>query len=116
MAHGGIAILAVVFALSYAVFNIAVAIAREIVSVLQQHAYDEESGRSLTITVADTTIAFAEVLLYAITTGLVLLALFVTWLVTRGMSSTCPECRSHVPPAATVCRYCTSELPPASDA
>jgi large-conductance mechanosensitive channel len=117
MAHGGIAILAVAFALAFATFNVATSLAREIVSVVQQQTYDEGSGRSLDFTIADTVISYAELLYYGIALVLLCLALFATWWLTRRTARACPECLSSVPAAASVCRYCTADLsPPPADA
>jgi hypothetical protein len=118
MAHGGIAILAIVFALGYAAFGLANSLAREIVSVLQQRGYDEGGGGSpLSFTIDETAISYAEVLLYAIVVTFVALLLLGTWWLTRRTTRVCPECRSSVPATASICRYCTTELsPPAADA
>jgi hypothetical protein len=118
MAHGGIATLAIVFALGYAAFGLANSVAREVVSVLQQRGFDEEGGGTpLSFTIDETTISYAEVLLYAIAVALVLLFLLGTWLLTRRTTSVCPECRSSVPATASICRFCTTELsPPGADA
>lgn len=112
MSHGGVALLAIVFALAFSAFNVAAALAREVVSVLQQQTFDEAGGGSLSFTIADTTISYGEVLLYAITFALVAVGLFAAWWLTRGIERICSECRSHVPADATVCRFCTSELQP----
>jgi large conductance mechanosensitive channel len=112
LAHGGIALLAVVFALAAALFGLATALAGEVVSVLQQQTFDEGGGGTLSFSIADTEISYAEVLLYGITAALVALALFAVWTLTRRAELTCPECLSRVPAAASICRYCTSELPP----
>ncbi len=112
LAHGGIAILAVVFALALAAFNLATAFAREVISVLQQHTFDEESGSSLTVTIAGTEIFYGEALLHAITLALVVLALFAAWLLTRRGTRFCPECRASVPVSASICRFCTTDLQP----
>jgi large conductance mechanosensitive channel len=110
LAHGGIAVLAVLFALSFATFNLAVAVSRELVSALQQRAFDEDGGGDLSFTIFGTNISYAEVLLYAIAFVIVAAGLLGTWLLTRRDMRTCPECRSHVPREATTCRFCTSEL------
>ena len=110
-AHGGIAILAVVFALALATFNLATALAREVVSALQQHALGGEFGGALTFTVWETDVYYGEALLYGLTFVLAAAALLGIWLLARRASRTCPECRSSVPATASVCRYCTTELP-----
>jgi large conductance mechanosensitive channel len=110
LAHGGIAVLAVLFALSFATFNLAVAVSRELVSALQQRAFDEDGEGDLSFTIFGTNISYAEVLLYAIAFVIVAAGLLGTWLLTRRDMRTCPECRSHVPREATTCRFCTSEL------
>jgi hypothetical protein len=111
LAHGEIALLAVVFALAFATFNLGVAIAREVVSVIGQKTVDEDGGGgTLSFTVRGTTISYAEVLYYAIALAIVAACLYGTWLASRGRTRTCQECRSQVPRAASVCRFCTSEL------
>jgi len=112
LAHGGIAALAIVFALSFATFNLAVAVAREVVSALQQQTIDEEGGRDLSFTIFGTTIFYSEILLYAIALLIVALGLLGAWLVTRREMRICPECKSDVPAEASICRFCTSELQP----
>lgn len=112
LAHGGIAILAAVFALAFAAFNLAVALAQQVVSAIQQHTFDEESGGSLEFTVFGTRVVYAEVLLYAITVALVAAGLLATWILTRRELRVCKECRSPVPAKASICRFCTSELEP----
>lgn len=111
LAHGGIAGLAVVFALALAGFNLAVSIANQIVSALQQHTFDG-SGDGLTFTIFETDVAYGDVLLYAIALVLVAAGFYGTWLLTRRLTQICPECRSRVSSEATICRYCTSELGP----
>lgn len=112
MAHGGIALLATVFALAFVAFSLATALAREVVSVLQQRTVDEESGDSLSFTIDGTRISYSEVLYYAIALVLVVLGLYGSWLLARRTDRVCPECRSRVPATATVCRFCTSDLEP----
>jgi large conductance mechanosensitive channel len=112
LAHGGIALLAVVFALAFAAFNLASALAREVVSALQQHTIDSEGHGGLSFTVAHTTISYDTVLWYAITLALVAGALLGLWLLTRSTTRVCPECGSQVPRSASICRFCTSELEP----
>ena len=112
MAHGGIAILAVVFALGFASFGLATSLAREIVSVLQQQTFDEAGGGGLSFRIADTEISYADVLLYGLAVALLALMLLGILLLTRRAARFCPECRSSVPAAASVCRYCTSDLTP----
>ena len=110
MAHGGIAILAIVFALALATFGIATAIAEVVVAIVQQHALEEESAGDLSFRIAGTTIFYAGVLQAAIAVAFVVAGLYLVARLTRGALRTCPECRSEVPRAASVCRYCTTEL------
>ena len=110
LAHGGVAILASVFALAFAGFYLARALAELIYSAIEQHTLDEGEVAGA-FTVFDTRIAYSELLLYAITLTLLGLALYGTWRLTRTTSRVCPECRSSVPAMASVCRYCTTELP-----
>lgn len=110
MAHGGIAVLAVVFALAFALVEVADAIAEVAVAVLQQLAVDEERGGDLSFTIADTTIFYSAVLRGVFAVLVVVAALYGTWRLARRGVRTCPECRSEVPSEASVCRYCTTEL------
>jgi large conductance mechanosensitive channel len=112
LAHGGIALLALVFALAFAAFNLASALAREVVSALQQHTIDSEGGGGLRFRVAGTTFSYDTVLWYAITLALLASGLFGLWVLTRGTTRVCPECSSQVPRSASICRFCTSELGP----
>ncbi|HEU4972169.1 MAG TPA: hypothetical protein VFT35_09655 [Gaiellaceae bacterium] len=109
LSEGGIAILAIVFALAFATFNVAVAIAQQVVSALVQNTVDD-NGQALSFTVFGTTISYSEVLYYGIALVLVAGALYGAWLASRRTARICPECMSQVPQAATICRYCTSEL------
>ena len=117
LAHGGVAVLAVVFALAYGVISLASAVANEVVSVLQQATYDEEAGTGsfLEFTVWGTDIAYGAALQSAIVLTLVAAALFALWRVTRSSQRSCPECLSDVPRTASVCRYCTAELTAGAD-
>jgi len=111
LARGGIALLAVVFALATAAVSIASALAGQVVSVLQQRLYDPESESGLLrFTVFGTDVDYALVLQSAIVLALIAVALFVFWRITRDASRICPECRSAIPREASVCRYCTAEL------
>jgi hypothetical protein len=110
LAHGGIAVLAIVFALALAAFNLAVAISREVISVLVQHTSDDNGGGFLSFTVFETEISYGEALYYAIAIMLLAASLHGAWLLSRHTTRICPECESQVPREASVCRYCTSEL------
>ena len=110
LAHGGIAILAIVFALAFAVFNIAVAISREVISVLQQHLAGEDGRGFFSFTVFETEIAYVEVLYFAIVVALLAAGLLAAWLLTRDRTRVCGECLSRVPGEARICRFCTSDL------
>jgi hypothetical protein len=117
MAHGGIAILAIVLAVALVLVDVALVLSREIVSIVQQQSADTDEGWTFDFTIGDTTISYAELLHYGIALVLIALALWGSWLLTRRAARTCPECRSSVPAQASVCRYCTTELsPPPADA
>ncbi|MGH3066313.1 MAG: hypothetical protein ACRDOF_08400 [Gaiellaceae bacterium] len=111
LAHGGIAVLAIVFALALAMFNLATALAQQVISVLQQNFHDPETGGTLEFRLAGTDIYYGEALLYGLVLALVVGALYTIWRWTRGSVRACPECRSDVPRTASICRFCTSELP-----
>ena len=102
--------LAIVFALAFAAFNLAVAISREVISVLVQHTSDDNDGGFLSFTVFETEISYGEALYYAIAIMLLATSLYGAWLLSRHTTRICPECESQVPREASVCRYCTSEL------
>lgn len=112
MAHGGIAVLAVVFALAFAAFEVADAVAEVAVAVIQQLAIDEQEGGDISFTIAGTTVYYSGVLHAALGAVLLVGAFYAVWRLGRGVTRTCPECRSDVPRQASICRYCTTELPP----
>jgi large conductance mechanosensitive channel len=113
LAHGGIALLAVVFALAAATVSLANALAQQVVSAIEQSLYDPDTftGGLLRFTVFGTNVDYALVLQAGIVVVLIGGALFGLWRLTRDALRPCPECRSEVPREATVCRYCTTELP-----
>jgi large conductance mechanosensitive channel len=113
LAHGGVAVLAVVFALAYGVISLASALANQIISVLQQATYDRATGTGglLEFTVWSTDISYGELLSSAIVLALVGVTLYALWRITGNERKSCPECASDVPKHASVCRYCTTELP-----
>lgn len=114
LAHGGIAVLAVVFALAFAAFELADSVSEATVAALQQHLVDPASGGSgFDFRIADTEFDLYVVVRAA--TALILIAalLFVVWRLTRHESRECPECCSEIPLDASVCRYCTADLPEA---
>jgi hypothetical protein len=116
LAHGGIAILAIVFALAFAAFELVQSIAYQVVLAIQQ-GFDDESGDPVfDFTIADTRVDVTEVVLFAITVTLLTGALFGVWWLTRRTTRTCTECRSAVPAGASICRFCTTELAPSTDA
>jgi large conductance mechanosensitive channel len=112
LAHGGVAVLALVFALAYAAVTLASAVANEVVSVLSQAIYGEEGGFGgyFEFTVWGTDISYYAILQTSIVVALVAGLLFALWRSTRGSHRNCPECRSDVPKQASVCRYCTADL------
>ena len=112
MAHGGIAVLAVVFALALAMFELATATAQSVVFAIQQRASD--SGSDLSLAILGTEIYYAQVLAAALAALLVVAVLYVVWRLAWGATRECPECTSEVPRRASVCRYCTTELPEAT--
>jgi large conductance mechanosensitive channel len=111
LAHGGIAVLAVVFALAFAAFALADAVAEVAVVALQQHVIDAETGGALAFSIAGTDIDYTRSLQGALSVLLIAGAFFALWRLARSAVRTCPECCSDVPRPASVCRYCTAELP-----
>lgn len=114
LARGGMPILAVGFALAFAAISLANSVAQEVISVLVQ-TLDEGDGVTLQFTVAGTDVHYGFVLQSAIVVSFVTALLFAVWHLTRGITRTCPECRSEVPRQASICRYCTIELPAATE-
>ena len=115
LAHGGIAVLAGLFALAFALFGVAQSLSFVIVYAVQQHLVDENDGGSG----FDFRIAGTEFDLYSITEAALALVvvvgfLFLAWKLTQRESRECPACHSDVPVGATVCRYCTTDLPEAA--
>jgi cytochrome c1 len=110
LAHGGIAILALVFALAFAAFYLADALAQVAVVALQQHAIDPETGGDLAFSIAGTRIEYARALQNTLAVFLIAIAMLSVWRLTRRVTRVCPECRSDIPREASVCRYCTTEL------
>jgi uncharacterized membrane protein YccC len=113
VAHGGIAILAVVFALALAAYHLANALAQVAVYVLNQHAGTEEFD-ILDFEVFGTEIFLDEIVRTALALVLVAAGLVGAWWLTRGSTRRCPECRSDISRDARICRYCTTELEPGS--
>lgn len=112
LGHGGIAILALVFALAFAGFYLANALAQVVIFVVQQHVGDPEAGGSgLQFRIVGTDIDYSFVLQSSIATLLVAGALYGAWQLTQSAARTCPECLSAIPREASVCRFCTAELP-----
>jgi large-conductance mechanosensitive channel len=111
LSRGGVAVLAVIFAIAFAAFALASSFAQVLVYALQQNVGELETGNPLDFHVGDTSIDFTLVLQGAVTLVLLAAGLFCVWRVTRGVTHLCPECRSDVPAQATVCRYCTADLP-----
>jgi len=112
-AYGGIAILAVVFALALAAYGTANALAEQIVSAITQHAGSEHFN-PLDFRVLGTDFVLDRLLQAVLALLFSAAALLAVWRLTRGAVRTCPECRSDVATEATVCRYCTTDLGPRS--
>ena len=111
LAHGGVSTLTLVFALAFAGFYLASALAQVAVSALAQHVGEAEAGGPLEFRVFGTRIQYEYVLQQALTLLLVVAALYGIWRLTRAGVRTCPECHSEIPRHASVCRYCTADLP-----
>lgn len=108
LAHGGIGVLAVVFALAFATFGLANALAQVLVSVLNQQVSDADFG-GLTFDIFGTTIYYEPALQTSLAILFLCTALWGLWRIVRKTVRTCPECLSDIPRHATVCRYCTTE-------
>ena len=109
LAHGGIATLAVVFALAAASFALANAVAQETVRVIGQLVLEPDSG-AFQFTVFATSVDYSYILQSSIALAIVAAALFGVWRLTRSLFQKCPECESQIPHEASVCRFCTAEL------
>ena len=108
MAHGGIAILAVVFALAFAAFQLANSIAQTALFAVQQHA--GEGFELIDFTIFETRIQLDAVVQALLSVVLIAAAWLAVWLLTRASVRKCPECRSQIDREASICRYCTTEL------
>jgi hypothetical protein len=112
LAHGGIAVLAALFALAFTLFAVAQSIAVAVVSALQQHLVDENTGGSgFDFRIAGTAFDLYAFVQAALTLFLVVAFFVLVWKLTRRELRECPACRSDVPVEAAVCRYCTADLP-----
>jgi hypothetical protein len=111
--HGGIAILAVVFAVALATYGTANALAEQVVSAITQHAGPEYFD-PLDFHVLGTDFVLDRLVQAVLALLLSAAALLAVWRLTRGAVRTCPECCSDVASEATVCRYCTTDLRPDS--
>lgn len=109
MAHGGIALLGVVFALAFAAYQVATALAQIAVFVFNQHAGDEDFD-PLDFEIFGTQFSVDALVQSGLTLLLIIAALFAVWRLARNAARACPECRSQVPREASVCRYCTADL------
>ena len=111
LGRGGIAVLAVMFALAFATFELANATAQAIVTAIQYELLDPDSGESpLAFRLGDTDIELSVVLQGSIAVLLLAGVLVGLWAILRTRSQVCPECLSEIPARASICRYCTSEL------
>jgi hypothetical protein len=108
LAHGGIAMLAVVFSLAFAGFDIARAIAQVAVFTVSQHV---GSGFGpLQFHLWGTSFEYGTSLQGLVAALFLLAGMYGIWQLTRRSVRICPECRSEIPREASVCRYCTVEL------
>lgn len=110
LARGGVASLALVFALAFAGYALANSLAAQAVSALAQNVGELERGYPLAFHIGNTRIDYSIVLQAALSLLLVGFGLFATWRLTRSDVRECPECRSEIPANASVCRFCTVEL------
>ena len=112
LAHGSMASLAVLFAIAFALVELADGLAQVVIAAIEQHTVDPDgSGSGLDFRFLSTNFDLVYVLQAAIAFLLVGAVLWVVWRLTRTQTQECPECRSDVPAQARVCRYCTTDLP-----
>jgi len=100
LAHGGIASLAALFAIAFAIFGLA----------------DPQTGGSgFAFRFLETEVELFVVTQAGVALLLVAGLLFGVWCFGRASLRECPECRSDIPRDARVCRFCTTDLPAASE-
>jgi hypothetical protein len=111
-AHGRSLPLALVFAVAFATYFLASALAQVVVFALEQHVGRESRSDfgALTFHVAGTRIDYASVLQHGLAIAVLGGALYAVWRLGADAFGTCPDCRSEIPRDATVCRYCTGDL------
>lgn len=108
--------LAALFAIAFATVGLADAISQVIMTAIQQHTADAETGGSgfaLHFLGTDFELFFVAQAGFALL--LVAGLLFGVWSFGRASLRECPECRSEIPRDARVCRFCTTDLPAASE-
>lgn len=112
LAHGGIAPLAALFAIGFATVGLADAVAQAVMTAIQQHTLDPESGGSgFDFRLLGTDFELFYVMQAALALLLVACLLFGISHLGRARRQECPECRSEIPREARVCRFCTTDLP-----
>jgi hypothetical protein len=112
LAHGGIALLAVVFALAFTAVELAGALSQVIVAAIQQHTADPDSGTSgFSFRLLGTEIETFYVAQSALALVFIVAVLLGIWRLGRSTLQECPECHSQVPRDARICRFCTTDLP-----
>jgi hypothetical protein len=109
LANGGVAFLAIVFALAFAAFNVATALAQIAVLVFNQHVGSEDFD-PLELKIFGTTLYLDALVQGVLTVLLIAAALYGVFRLTQRSVVTCPECLSDIPRGASVCRHCTADV------
>ncbi|SRR6266498_2538413 len=110
--RGGFVALSVAFAIAFATYYVADALAQVVVVVLSQHVHRHEPSPfgNLSFTIGDTAIDYGVMLHRGLALALVGGALYALVRRDRNVLRECPDCLSEIPAEASVCRYCTCDL------
>jgi large conductance mechanosensitive channel len=110
LAHGGLAPLAALFAISFAIVGVAEAVSQVVIAVIAQHTADPDGGSGFDFRILSTNFDLLAVTQTLLVFLAVAALLWCSWRLTRTRTRECPECLSEVPRHARVCRFCTADL------
>jgi hypothetical protein len=108
LARRGIAGLAIVLAAALALSALARSLIDIAIVLPLSHA-----DQDLAFAVEGTKVYYGELLANGLALALLVAALLGIWRLGRDRTRVCPDCRSDVDFAATICPMCTSEIGPA---